>query len=312
MGKYTVLAGQSPYDVALHLYGSIEGITDLLLCNPTLSLDTTLRSGEQLLYSDGYEIDSEVTTWFRSHGVAPAGGEIAVYPKYPTLPLLFEVRIPKGRLTAYFNLRGTGSVEIDWGDNSPLACVTLRDAATLRLEHTFDNSVAGFRCLHLFGLPTLRAADFTGLDPSAVYLFRSLEVESFILENTGVDLGFTALLQDTRSMNLRGCAAGDLRALLCCRALAQLDVRSEALLQKTVDDYLIGLVERYYGRRSCRVHLLTEPSGDYREPPRDAQGRYKLTTGMQAVWVLTHEESWNEAAEWQFDICGREYRYHKE
>lgn len=37
MGKYIVTTGQNIYDVALHLTGSIEGIIDLMLSNPTLS-----------------------------------------------------------------------------------------------------------------------------------------------------------------------------------------------------------------------------------------------------------------------------------
>ena len=36
MGKYTVTEGQNLYDVALHLTGSIEGIVDLLICNPEI------------------------------------------------------------------------------------------------------------------------------------------------------------------------------------------------------------------------------------------------------------------------------------
>ena len=50
MGKYTVTEGQNLYDVALHLTGSIEGIVDLLICNPALSLADTLRSGDELFY----------------------------------------------------------------------------------------------------------------------------------------------------------------------------------------------------------------------------------------------------------------------
>ena len=29
MGKYRVIAGQNLYDIALHIYGSIEGIVDM-------------------------------------------------------------------------------------------------------------------------------------------------------------------------------------------------------------------------------------------------------------------------------------------
>ena len=53
MGKYKITAGQNIYDIAMHLYGSIEGIVDLLINNPGLSLDDNLKSGDELEYTDG-------------------------------------------------------------------------------------------------------------------------------------------------------------------------------------------------------------------------------------------------------------------
>ena len=58
MGQYTVITGQNLYDVALDIYGSIEGITDLLLSNPALSMMSELRAGQTLDYSDGVLIDA--------------------------------------------------------------------------------------------------------------------------------------------------------------------------------------------------------------------------------------------------------------
>ena len=37
MGSYRVVTGQNIYDVALHLYGSVEGIVDLLVNNAGLA-----------------------------------------------------------------------------------------------------------------------------------------------------------------------------------------------------------------------------------------------------------------------------------
>ena len=60
MGRYSVIAGQNIFDVALHLYGSIEGIVDLMMNNPDLSLDTTLTVGQELVYTDGFVINADV------------------------------------------------------------------------------------------------------------------------------------------------------------------------------------------------------------------------------------------------------------
>lgn len=75
MGKYTVTEGQNLYDVALHLTGSIEGIVDLLICNPALSLADTLHSGDELFYTDDFVINADVVARYRREQIVPAGGE---------------------------------------------------------------------------------------------------------------------------------------------------------------------------------------------------------------------------------------------
>ena len=73
MGKYTVTEGQNLYDVALHLTGSIEGIVDLLICNPALSLADTLHSGDELFYTDDFVINADVVARYRREQIVPAG-----------------------------------------------------------------------------------------------------------------------------------------------------------------------------------------------------------------------------------------------
>ena len=51
------------------------------------------------------------------------------------------------------------------------------------------------------------------------------------------------------------------------------------------------------------------PSGEYQEPPRDEHGNYVITTGMQAVYVITHEPDWNIAGAWTFKINNSVYKY---
>lgn len=309
MGKYTVVAGQNLYDVALHLYGSVEGITDLMICNPTLSLDDTLVSGQALIFSDGYEIDADVVAWYKNQAITPAGGECSVYPKNFTLPLLLEVHVSKAQTSVGMKMRGAGILEIDWGDNSPAQRIALGAEQTVEIRHTFDNAVPRRRRIRLFGDPELRTFDLTELLAEGIFLFRPLRTESLTLQSAALDIAFTALLQDVRTIELAGIATEDLQPLLQCKSLASLGLCSEALLKQTVDRYLIGLVEQYHDRRSCTLRLLTQPSGEYREPRRDESGRYLLTTGMEAVWVLTHEESWNEAGVWCIVIADREYKY---
>lgn len=76
MGRYITTHGQNLYDVALHIYGSIEGIVDLMMNNTTLSLNDNLKAGTELLYTDNFIINSDT----------------AYYLKIIRLPLLTENR----------------------------------------------------------------------------------------------------------------------------------------------------------------------------------------------------------------------------
>ena len=118
MGKYRVVAGQNIYDVALYLYGSIEGVVDLLINNPDLSFATTLTAGRELVYTDDFVIRADVVAYNGLHGIVPANGERHVYPKTFTLPLAVVLTLAAGIITVQCAVSGAGQLEIDWGDNS--------------------------------------------------------------------------------------------------------------------------------------------------------------------------------------------------
>lgn len=309
MGKYTVTAGQNLYDVALHIYGSIEGITDLMICNPDLSLDDSLRSGQELSYSDDTVIDADVVAWYRNQGVTPSGGERGIYPKTFTLPLKTEIVLPVSLNNAALTIssRESADMELDWGDNSGADHPYFKDPK--QLFHTFDNTVTDVRRIKLYGDPVVRSLDLTQMHPEAIYLYRPFPVEEFTLRNARVDLAFISLLENVRTIDLRGTVPESLLPLLDCKTLMELDLRTEALNRESIDRYLTALVGQYYGRRSCTIRLSVEPSGQYREPERDESGRYRISSGMEAVWVLTHEESWNQAGPWRIVVGEKEYTY---
>lgn len=115
MGSYRVVAGQNIYDVALHLYGSVEGIVDLLVNNPALSLETELCSGQELTYTDGFVINADVVAYNEMHGIVPSNGERHVYPKYFTGPFTAAFLLPPTLVSAECKVSGTGTLEVDWG-----------------------------------------------------------------------------------------------------------------------------------------------------------------------------------------------------
>lgn len=307
MGRYSVIAGQNIFDVALHLYGSIEGIVDLMMNNPDLSLDTTLAVGQELVYTDDFVINADVVAYNAARGIVPANGEHHVYPKYPEEQLCVEFHLPATVLNVSCKASGTSSLEIDWGDNSEIEKIELRNAP-LYLNHTFDNTIRGTRRIRWYSRAEFQALDWSGLQPDSIFLFQPLRVEELTLQNASVSLEGFRLLDGTYSLRLSGITTADLTPLAGCRELMTLDMGEGHLKPDVEDAFLYEIVNRYGNRRNCTVTLPVAPSGIYREPDRDPEStRYLPVSGMECIWVILHEESWNEGGPWKFIIEDKIY-----
>ena len=57
MATYKVTTNQNLFDVALLLYGSIEGLFDLLISNDWLDMETDLTPGMELTYHDYFVVN---------------------------------------------------------------------------------------------------------------------------------------------------------------------------------------------------------------------------------------------------------------
>lgn len=308
MGKYIVCEGQNLFDVALHIHGSIEGIVDLLICNSTLSLQGELKSGDELTYTDDFVIDTDAVAYYRMYGIKPANGERTVYYKSSEYPKLVEVYLENSRTSACFEVCGGGTLEIDWGDNSRIETLTLGNDLK-QVSHAFDNLLSGKRKITLYGDVSVKQINLSEMSASAIYLLRPLPVEKLILQRGDMAIDFLSLLQDTYEMDLTRLATDYLVPLLYNKGLMKLDLSGATIRQQTLDEYLINLVRHYYGRRSCHVYLTTLPTGIYQEPRRDDNLNYILSTGMEAIWILTHEPAWNEAGYWKFVINDQTYTF---
>ena len=307
MGRYKIIAGQNIYDVALHLYGSIEGIVDLMMCNTDLSLDTTLKVGDELIYSDDFIINADVVAYNEMHGIVPSNGEHHVYPKVFTKPLAVFFSLPTELLNAQCSVSGVGTLEIDWGDNSDTEIVTLTDKPRI-LKHTFDSKVRKRRRIRWFTDAYFKQVDWSGLKPNSVVILRPLPIEELTIKDATLTLDSLQMVTGIYSLNLSGLSCGNLKPLVECRELMQLNLTDARIKPTVLDELLIAMVERYGNRRNCEVTLTAVPTGTYQEPARNADtGKYIITSGMEAIWVITHEESWNEGGKWKFIINDKEY-----
>jgi len=306
MGKYIVTNGQNLFDVALHIYGSIEGIIDLMMNNPELSLAGTLKAGDKLAYSDGYIIDANVVAYNKANNIVPANGERHVYYKTSTYPLPVEIQIGNTEVNASFSISGNGNMEIDWGDNSNMEPLSLQYESH-HISHYFDNIVPDRRKIRLYGNFSINEFDLSDLKVKNIYLFCPVYCEKLILSSPNTGIQFISLLPDLQKLNLQDIRTETLLPLIECRNLMEVNLSGAKLKKEQVDEYLSALVRQHYGRRNCIVTLTTEPSGEYREPARDEDSNYMIASGMEAIWLLCNEPSWNEGGYWKFNINGKIY-----
>lgn len=75
MAQYRVRSGQNIYDVALSIYGSVEGIFDLLISNKWLNMETKLSYGMVLDYHEEFIINKNIAIWLKDNNVLVKNGE---------------------------------------------------------------------------------------------------------------------------------------------------------------------------------------------------------------------------------------------
>lgn len=75
MEQYQVRSGQNIYDIALSLYGNIEGVFDLLVSNPSINVNSKLQYGDVLNYHKDFVINENITNWLKGNNVLVKNGE---------------------------------------------------------------------------------------------------------------------------------------------------------------------------------------------------------------------------------------------
>lgn len=308
MGKYIVTKGQSLFDVALHLSGSIEGIVDLLINNEKLSLDTKLKSGDELIYTDDFTINTDIIAYNNNYQIIPANGEKNVYYKSIKSSKLLEIVCHQDATEMHFEISGNGTLDIDWDDNSPVTTIQLSNKLE-KVLHYFDNQSYLKRKIKLHGNINIKQLNLEGMILEAIYLLCPLQIEKFNLDKTNISsIDFVQLFFGVYQINITNNTLSKLLPLAYNKNLMSLSLKNSRVSQEMIDKYLIHIVEHYEDRRNCTVTLPIPPSGVYQEPGKNENGNYIIASGFEAMWIITHEPAWNNDS-WKFIINDQEYMY---
>lgn len=292
MATYTVSTSQNIFDISLQLYGTIEGIFDLLITNTWLSMNTDLQKGQTLEYHEDFILNDTVVTGLSDDSIVPANSERHIYFKRPEEELFAVCDIEATSDMASFTVGGEGTMVVDWGDNSSLEYIQLSHTNNT-VTHYFDNTVKKRR-LKFYGDSTMQLTylNITHLG-GTLLMTRPITVDEYVSHSNGWSLSGLFLFEGTYSIDLQQCSISNLLPI------GDMDLQELNLTQvrftkiSVLDEYLQYIVDHYGTRRGCKVYLDTKPSED----------------GMAAINTILTEEEWNTPTPWEFIINGKTYTY---
>lgn len=304
MAQYKVQGGQNIWDIAIQLYGSIEGAFDLFMSNPKLNMTTQLKAGDILEYHEQFVINQSIVDAIVSNDYLPANSERRVYFKNVQAPLRMFVKMPEQETETSFEVAGDGQMIIDWGDNSTLQTISLTDDRMV-LDHVFDNKVDKRR-MKIYGDFSLSYLNLTGFKGS-LYPINPIVVDEFISIANAGDLSCLFLFKGMVSLDLRNTNIDNLAPIYDYgrsgniaeeyNGLQLLNLEGVRFKDIAVlDDYLEYLAdsETHGTRRPCHLYLTAQPS----------------ERGMAAIETILNEKAWNQegyASSWAFTINGTTY-----
>lgn len=293
MATYIVKPNQNIFDVSIHLYGTIEGIFDLLITNTWLNMNTDLQTGMELEYHEGFILNESVVSTLNSEGIIPSNGERHTYYKHPDDDLIAVCFISEELPMTSFIIGGEGTMLVDWGDNSDIERIILSHT-NQRVTHYFDNTVESRRIKIYGDTSTLKLTYWNTTDmDSAIYITRPITVDEYVSHANGYTLSGLFLFEGTYRVDLTECTVSNLLPI-GDMDLQELDLRKVHFTSTNVlDEYLQHVVTNYGTRRGCTVYLDTEPSD----------------RGWAAINTILGESEWNNPTPWRFIINGITYTY---
>lgn len=306
MATYTVKVGQNIFDVALSLYGSIEGVLDLFACNPYLSFDSDIKDGDTLQYTESYYEDSTVLDYFKINAIVPANQIGNIY--FKSQPQLRMIIFIDHKLSEFhFKISGIGTINIDWGDNTSIESFDL-SSTQQRISHIKNDELFDDRKISFYGDFKIYSLDFSNVPPLKLYITSPLYAESITIlgANKLDNIDFLNLIDHSAliDIDLVHSKLSNLSPLIKLKHAKSINLSFSNIKQSVIDRYLISLVQNYGIRRNCTVNLYgaIEPSGIYQRPEnlKDPQ------TGMEAIWVIVNEHK-ESSGPWKFILTNNTY-----
>lgn len=178
MKEYTVRHGQNIYDIALQLYGSIEGIFDILV-NNGIGMNDTLKPGDVIKYDEDFRINPGIIKYIEDNGIVPSNGD-RIYDMSVHDTSSLRIVIDQVGATSVLSIKLlSGTMTIDWGDGSAVDSVS--DTAMHEFDHPYLED--GRHEIRIYGDFQINNIDLTEIG-GVYYATSSCHVAGTIKEST--------------------------------------------------------------------------------------------------------------------------------
>lgn len=249
---YIVQNKQNIYDVAVQLYGSVEGIFDLLITNDWLTMDTTLKAGDELQYHPQYTLNKDILGLLNERGIVVVNGDGAEVTSYYGMMPVFVLSATIGdSLTGKMTIGGTGSIFVDWGDSG--SSTHRLSGTTVVAGHNYGRS--DNYTIKCYADGTLNWIDLRGLS-STLYLTQNVTLEALLTDSreTIPDMSLFDLIDSVDRLMLRN-QRFDSLTFVEKYDLLLLDLIGSEIDPTVMQEYLIWINNHLASLRGCDVYL---------------------------------------------------------
>lgn len=296
---YIATENQTIYDIAIDIHGTIDGISDILVNNPSLSVDSDVFGGMKITYTSGQTIEQNVVEQLDAMNIIPTNPIRYIYPKAKPHGNIVDIYINKDSSVFSCIQENTGYIiYADWGDNSDIEKIL---PSTNLIYHQFDltdDVSLGHRKIRFYiqnnkNKDSVISFSFNDGENKSVVLYNSL-TSNYYIDNSKLDnIDFLRLMTNIKKITLNNVSVSSIYRLSYIESFTELNLLSKDIRPSDIDKLFMSIIENYGQRLPATISISVSPTGEYKEPTKSKAGEYIIKNGMEAVWVLVNEESWN-------------------
>ena len=311
VGIYTTNINQNISYVAIDVHGTVNGITDILVHNEWLSIDSEIKAGTEIGYSTEPILEEQVVVDLDRKNITPINSSRNVYYKPIQEGKIADIFISDNTPEFHISRKGGGELIVDWGDNSELEIISPNQEF---IFHSFDISEdSSIRRIRIYKKSNDEMSVYVKT-PSIYQVFLYHEVDIYEYEDNSPlsDLSFFQMMRGLKRLKINNVSTNSLESISSIETLRDIEVKSKFISQESMDRFFIGIIENYGERLPAKINVSVKPNGDFREPQKieheDGTKETVFKNGMEAVWQLVNDPEWNsEFYKWQIIIDGTDF-----